>query len=217
MALDAITSAVPQEMLASLAVKATAAEAWEAVRSLRIGSEAVRNARAQRLRMEFESIHFKEGETVDDFTMRLGNLVAELCTLREVIKEQQVVQKLLRVVPKHLSQVAVVIEVTQDLSKLTLEDAGCRLWAADDLAMEDDALPPPRVDGKLLLTEEQWKEKICQHATLGRVRPVAASSANARASAAMVGRRERSVMTSVITAGAPAIGPEIAANQGRSG
>jgi hypothetical protein len=69
MALDAITSAVSQEMLASLAVKATAVEAWEAVRSLRISSEAVRNARAQRLRTEFESIRFKEGETVDDFTM----------------------------------------------------------------------------------------------------------------------------------------------------
>jgi hypothetical protein len=62
MALDAITSAVPHEMLASLGVKATAAEAWEADRSLQIGSEAVRNARAQRLRTEFESIRFKEGE-----------------------------------------------------------------------------------------------------------------------------------------------------------
>jgi hypothetical protein len=88
MSLDAITSAVPQEMLASLAVKATAAEAWEAGRSLRIGSEAVRNVRAQWLRMEFESIRFKEGETIDDFTMRLDNLVAELSTLGEVIKEQ---------------------------------------------------------------------------------------------------------------------------------
>jgi hypothetical protein len=54
MALDPITSAVTQEMLASLAVKATAAEAWEAVRSLRIGSEAFQNVRAQRLRMEFD-------------------------------------------------------------------------------------------------------------------------------------------------------------------
>jgi hypothetical protein len=91
MALDAITSTVPQEVLASLAVKATAAEAWEAVRSLRIDSEAVRNARAQRLRMEFKSIRFKEGEFVDDFTMRLDSLVATLGTLGEVIKEQQVV------------------------------------------------------------------------------------------------------------------------------
>jgi hypothetical protein len=40
-ALDAITNAVPQEMLASLAVKKTTAEAWEAVRSLRIGSKVV--------------------------------------------------------------------------------------------------------------------------------------------------------------------------------
>jgi hypothetical protein len=103
MALDTITSAVPQEMLASLAVKDTAAEAWEAVGSLRISSEAIRNARAQRLRTEFESIRFKEGESVDDFTMRLGSLLAELGTLEEVIKEQQVAQKLLRGVPKHLS------------------------------------------------------------------------------------------------------------------
>jgi hypothetical protein len=41
MAFDAITSAVPQEMLASKVVKATTAEAWEAVRSLQINSEAV--------------------------------------------------------------------------------------------------------------------------------------------------------------------------------
>jgi hypothetical protein len=155
MTLDAITSAVPQEMLASLAVKVTAAEAWEVVKSLRIGNEAVRNARAQRLRTEFENIRFKEGESVDDFTMHLDSLVAALGTLGEVIKEKQVVQKLLRVVPKHLSQVE-----TQDLSKLMLEDASGRLRTAEDRAMEDDALPPPHIDDNLLLTEEQWKEKM---------------------------------------------------------
>jgi hypothetical protein len=62
--------------------------------------------------------------------------------------------------------VAVAIEVIQDLSKLTLEDAGSRLWAVEDRAMEDDALPPPRVDGKLLLTEEQWKEKMRQRSNV---------------------------------------------------
>jgi hypothetical protein len=155
-------------MLTSLAVKATTTEAGKTVRSLRISSEAVRNARAQRLRTEFESIRFKKGETVDDFTMRLGSLVVELGTLGDVIKEQQVVQKLLRVILKHLSQVAITIEVTQDLSKLTLEDAGGRLRAAEDHAMEDDALPPPRVDDKLLLMEEQWKEKMRQCSNAGQ-------------------------------------------------
>jgi hypothetical protein len=64
--------------------------------------------------------------------------------------------------------VAIAIEVTQDLSKLTLEDAGGRLRATEDRAMEDDALPPPHVDGKLLLTEEQWKEKMRQHSNAGQ-------------------------------------------------
>jgi hypothetical protein len=167
MALDAITSVVPQEMLASLAVKKSAVEAWEAVRSLRIGSEAVRDARTQWLRAKFKSIRFKEGESVNDFTMRLGSLVAALGTLGE-IKEQHVVRKLLRVVPKHLSQVAIVIEVTQDLSKLMLEDADGRLRAAEDRAEEDDALPPPRVDGKLLVMEEQWKERTRQRSDAGQ-------------------------------------------------
>jgi hypothetical protein len=53
-------------------------------------------------------------------------------------------------------------------------------------------------------------------AMLGRVCIVAASIADARTSAAMAGRRERSVTTSVITVGASAIGPEIAASQRRS-
>jgi hypothetical protein len=100
--------------------------------------------------------------------MRLGSLVAELGTLGEVIKEQQVVQKLLWIVSNHHSQVAVVIEVTQDLLKQTLEDADGRLRATEDCAMEDDTLPPPHVDGKLLLTEEQWKEKMCQRSNAGQ-------------------------------------------------
>jgi hypothetical protein len=66
------------------------------------------------------------------------------------------------------SQVAVAIEVTQDLSKLTLKDAGGRLRAAEDRAMEDDAMPPPRVDDKLFLTEEQWKEKMRQRINVGQ-------------------------------------------------
>ncbi|XP_062193534.1 uncharacterized protein LOC133896916 [Phragmites australis] len=156
MALDAITSAVPMEMVASLAVKDSAAEAWEAVKSMRVGSESVLKSKAQRLRREFEGIRFKEGESVDDFVIRLTNLVAALSTVGETIEESKVVEKLLRVVPKRLSTVAVAIEVTTDLTKLSLEDVGGRLRAADEHAAEDDEPPPVRADGKLYLTEEQW-------------------------------------------------------------
>jgi hypothetical protein len=49
-----------------------------------------------------------------------------------------------------------------------LEDADGRLRAAEDRAMEDDALPPPHVNDKLFLTEEQWKEKMRQHSNAGQ-------------------------------------------------
>jgi transposase InsO family protein len=49
-----------------------------------------------------------------------------------------------------------------------LKDVGGRLRAAEDRVMEDDALPPPCVDGKLLLTDEQWKEKMRQHSNAGQ-------------------------------------------------
>uniref|UniRef100_A0A0A8XWN0 DUF4219 domain-containing protein n=1 Tax=Arundo donax TaxID=35708 RepID=A0A0A8XWN0_ARUDO len=130
MALDAITSAVSPEMVASLSVKAIAAEAWDAVTSMRVGGESVHKTKAQRLRREFEGNRFKEGESVNDFVMRLSNLVAALSTVNEIIEENKVVEKLLRVIPKRLSTVA--IEVTADLTKLTLEDVGGRLHAVDD-------------------------------------------------------------------------------------
>lgn len=45
-ALDAICSAVPEEMVSALATKATAKEAWEAIKTLRIGDDRVRKATA---------------------------------------------------------------------------------------------------------------------------------------------------------------------------
>jgi hypothetical protein len=121
---------------------------------------------------------------------------------------------LMRVIPKHLSLVAIAIEVTQDLSKLILDDVGGRLRAVEDHAEEDDALPPPRVDGKLLLREEQWKEKASQRSDVGQ--GSFGGGGDARASVTTVGRRTRSVMTSATTAAAPAIGQEIAASQRRN-
>ena len=79
-----------------------------------------------------------------------------MCTVGDTVEESKVVEKILRVIPKRLSHVAVTIEVTADLSKLMLEDVGGQLWAAEDRAAEDKEPAPMRVNGKLYLTEEQW-------------------------------------------------------------
>ncbi|CAO2038680.1 unnamed protein product [Urochloa humidicola] len=157
MALDAITSAVPSEMVASLAAKATALKAWNAVRDRRVGSDQVQKTEAQRLLRQFGNIRFNDGEGVDDFTLRLQKIIAALETVGETIPPRRMVEKLLRVVPKLLRLVAVAIQVTADLATLSLEDARGRLRAVQEAEAEDDGPPPPGADGRLYLTEEQWQ------------------------------------------------------------
>jgi hypothetical protein len=72
-------------------------------------------------------MRFNSGEGVDDYTLRLQNVIAALETVGESIPPRRVVEKLLRTVPKSLRQVAMAIQVSDNLSTLTLEDANGRL------------------------------------------------------------------------------------------
>ena len=56
-------------------------------------------------------VEFKDGESVEDFGMRIVNLVATLKTLRETIDEPRVVKKFLRMLPPIFNQVAVLLGI----------------------------------------------------------------------------------------------------------
>jgi hypothetical protein len=88
LALEAILRAVPPEMLATLAVKKTAKEAWDTLKTLRLGAERVRESRAQTLRLNYEEIKFRPGESIDDFAMRLQALANELEVLGDPLDEK---------------------------------------------------------------------------------------------------------------------------------
>ena len=117
-AMAALLRSVPQEMWQMLGAKKNVKEAWEAVKSMRVGAERVKEANAQRLLQEFENISFKEGETVDDFALRINGLAADLRTSGEAIEDSRVVKKMLRVLPKRYLQIAISIETLLDLKTL---------------------------------------------------------------------------------------------------
>jgi len=94
-ALEAICSGVPQEMVPTLATKASAKEAWEAIRTMRIGDDRVRKSTAQSLHAEYEQIAFCDGESIEDFALRLFNLVQQLAILGDPEPELKVVAKYL--------------------------------------------------------------------------------------------------------------------------
>ena len=152
-AMSALLRSVPPEMWQMLGAKNTVKDAWTAVKSMRVGAERVKEANAQRLLREFENIEFKESEAVDDFAMRINALAADLRTSGENLDEIRVVKKMLRVLPKRYTQIAISIETMLDLKELTDEDLVGRLKLAED-RLGIEAVTDKT--GKLLLTQEDW-------------------------------------------------------------
>ena len=68
-ALEAILAAVPKEYREPLGAKKTAKEAWEAIAAMCGGSDCAKKAMAQLLKQEYANLKFKDGETVEDFSL----------------------------------------------------------------------------------------------------------------------------------------------------
>jgi hypothetical protein len=76
MALDIICSAAPSEMVSTLVVKPTAKEAWEALKTMRIGDKRMRKSTAQRLRREYKMLSFRDSKSVEAFALWVTDVVA---------------------------------------------------------------------------------------------------------------------------------------------
>ncbi|XP_066354278.1 uncharacterized protein [Miscanthus floridulus] len=142
-------------MVPTLATKLLAKEAWEAIRSMRIGDERVRKSMAQSLCAEYEQIMFRDGESVEDFALRPSNIVQQLAILGDLEPEPKVVAKYLRVARPRYKQLVVSIETLLDIDTLSVEEVTGRLKAATD----DEPSLAQDVAGKLLLMKEQWLER----------------------------------------------------------
>ncbi|WVZ61596.1 hypothetical protein U9M48_011448 [Paspalum notatum var. saurae] len=99
---------------------------------MNVGVKRVRKAKAGMLRREFDSLKFHDGETVDDFGIRIGRIVTQLTVLGDAIKEEQVVRKFLQALPPRFEQIASSIETLLDLSDVFVEELIGRLKATEE-------------------------------------------------------------------------------------
>ena len=156
MALAAIYQGLPEELLLSLAEKETAKEAWETLKVMYMGAERVKTAKVQTLKAEFEALKMNETDSVDDFSMKLNNLVNNIRALGDKIDEAYVVKKLLRAVPTKFLQIASTIEQFGDLDTMSVEEVVGRLKTHEERIRG----PGESDEKKLLLTQEEWKARF---------------------------------------------------------
>jgi hypothetical protein len=99
MALEVISKAVPVEMMGSMASKPTVKAAWEAIILRNVGVDRVRKAKVNSLKHEFDSLMFNDGESVDDFGVRIGRITNQLAVLGCEYKEEEIVHWFLLALP----------------------------------------------------------------------------------------------------------------------
>ena len=121
-ALEAILAAVPIEYSEPLGAKSSTKEAWEAIAVMRVDSDRAKKATAHLLKQEYANLKFKDGESVEDFSLRLQSLISKLRSHGVTIDEEEAVSKYLHSVPAKYIQIALSIETMLDLSTPTIED-----------------------------------------------------------------------------------------------
>ncbi|GKA84219.1 zinc finger, CCHC-type containing protein [Tanacetum coccineum] len=150
-----IYQGILEDLLLSLSEKKSAKEAWEALKTMFMGADRVKTARIQTLKAEFESLNMKETEGVDEFAVKVSNIVSTMRALGDTVEESYVVKKLLRAVPSKFLQIASTLEQFGDLDTMTVEEVIGRLKAHEERMKgygESD-------DRKLLLTHQEWSER----------------------------------------------------------
>nr|GEX17877.1 zinc finger, CCHC-type [Tanacetum cinerariifolium] len=119
--------ALPEEQLLQITKHKTAKAIWDALKTRHMGEERVQQARLQTLKYDFEMLHMKEDKTIDTFTTKLTTLVKKATSLELNMKDEELVRKLLNVVPDRYLQIVASIEQYSDLDEMTLKEAIGRL------------------------------------------------------------------------------------------
>ncbi|XP_078447122.1 uncharacterized protein LOC144716003 [Wolffia australiana] len=122
LALPAIISAVPEDLLVMLDAKKTARENWEILRQQNLGVDRVIQSRIQGLRRELEMLTMAKTDSVVDFAMKFTHVVSELRSLGEVLEEKDVVRRFLRATPSKFDIITLSLEQYGDLDKVSLDE-----------------------------------------------------------------------------------------------
>ena len=150
---------LPEDVLLSVATKATAREVWDSLKVRFVGAERMRAARRATLRGELDRLKMDDGESLDAYAGRLAGMAARFAGLGETLGETELVKKLLDTVPDRLFPVVAGIEQFCALEELTYDEALGRLRAFDERLRRRGQSSGERADGQLLYTAAQWRAR----------------------------------------------------------
>jgi hypothetical protein len=104
---------------------------------------------------EFDLTTFDDGETIEDYALRLSGMAPEQ-------QDSEIVMKMIRSMSPRFKQITIVIKTLLNVSTMSATNLIGRLKEAEEVF--EEAPTSLQQDGKLYLTEEEWdaRRKKCE-------------------------------------------------------
>lgn len=168
----ALQQAVNDSIFPRIAGASSTKEAWNILKKEYQGTEKVTAVKLQTFRREFENLRMKDGESVDEFSLKVTILICQLRSLGEEISEQKIVEKVLRSLPTKFDNIVAAIEESKDLSTYSLTQLiGSLLAHEERLNRSAEKSVEQALASKLEISENAGKAKTSEtHANRGRGR-----------------------------------------------
>lgn len=128
-ALFFIQQSVHETIFPRISAATTSKEAWTILRSEYQGTSKVVAVKKQTLRHEFETLHMKSNESVQEFMSRVVAIVNQMRIYGDKMDDELVVTKVLRSLAPRFDHVVAAIEESKDLSNLTVDELSGSLHA----------------------------------------------------------------------------------------
>lgn len=128
---------IDRSIIETILDKDSSKEIWESMKRKFQGNSKVKRAHLQTLRGEFEAIKMKDGEKVNEFFARVLAIVNRMKLHGEKVKEQCVVEKILRSMTKKFPYVVCAIGEGNNVETLSIDELQGSLLVHEQ-NMEDD-------------------------------------------------------------------------------
>lgn len=120
--------ALDRSVLETILDKGTSKSIWDSLKQKYQGSTRVKRAQLQALRKEFEILHMKAGESVNEYFARTLTIVNKMKANGETIRDVAVVEKILRSMTSKFDYVVCSIEESKDTETLTIDELQSSLF-----------------------------------------------------------------------------------------
>lgn len=101
---------IDKTILKTIMKKDTSKDLWESIKSKYQGNQRIQSAQLHRLRMNFEVLEMKEGETISEYFSRVMLVVNDMRNLGEEMSDSKVVEKILKTLVEKFTYVLCAIE-----------------------------------------------------------------------------------------------------------